>query len=195
MKHSTLHLDIWISAFGAGLTITLIGFLCESLTSSIFQPVLLVSMGASAILIFYRPHGDLSQPWHVFGGHLFAVLLGILGSKIPNLINGLHFIYVSGIVIMLMLLITHYLHCVHPPSGGTALFVLLSAEQIGYFQLFGLVLLNVALILLIAFIIHLFSPHRRYPNSFHDQKFQLLQSLGVSFLTQKIFCLKNDKEK
>jgi CBS-domain-containing membrane protein len=167
MKHTTLHLDIWISALGAGIAITSIGFLCESLTSSTFQPVLLVSMGASAILIFYRPHGDLSQPWHVFGGHLFAVLLGILCSKIPNIINELHLIYLSGGVIACLLIITHYLHCVHPPSGGTALFALFSAQQMGSFQLFTLVLLNVALILTIAFFIHLFSPHRRYPNSFY----------------------------
>jgi CBS domain-containing membrane protein len=161
------HLDIWLSTFGAGLTITLIGFLCESLTSSTFQPILLTSMGASAILIFYRPHGDLSQPWHVFGGHLLAVLLGILGSKIPILINELHLIHLSGIVIAITLLVTHYLHCVHPPSGGTALFSLFSAQQIGSFQLFSLVLLNVALILTLAFFIYLFVPHRRYPNSFY----------------------------
>jgi len=167
MKQTHLHLDIWISALGAGLTITLIGFLCESLTSSIFQPVLLVSMGASAILIFYRPHGDLSQPWHVLGGHLFAVLFGLLGSKIPNLINSLTLIQISGVVIAITLLVTHYLHCVHPPSGGTALFTLFSAQQMGSLRLFEIVLLNVALVLTLAFLINLFSPHRRYPLSFY----------------------------
>lgn len=165
MKHT--HLDIWISAIGAGIAITLIAFLCETLTSSIFHPVLLVSMGASAILIFYRPHGDLSQPWHVFGGHFFAVILGILGSKIPNIINEVSLIHICGGVIACLLLITHYLHCVHPPSGGTTLFALFSAQQIGDAQLFGLVLLNVALILTLAFFIYLFIPHRRYPNSLY----------------------------
>jgi CBS domain-containing membrane protein len=167
MKQTHLHLDIWINAFGAGLTITLIGLLCESLTSSTFQPVLLVSMGASAILIFYRPHGDLSQPWHVFGGHLFAVLFGLMGSQIPNIINELHLIHITGVVIAITLLVTHYLHCVHPPSGGTALFALFSAQQMGSFQLFSLVLLNVSLILTLAFLINFFSPHRRYPLSFY----------------------------
>lgn len=167
MKQTNLHLDVWISAFGAGLTITLIGFLCESLTSSVFQPILLVSMGASAILIFYRPHGDLSQPWHVLGGHLCAVIFGLLGSKIPNLINGLTLIQIGGVVIALTLLITHYLHCVHPPSGGTALFSLFSAHKIGDAQLFVLVLLNVSLILTLAFFTYLFVPHRRYPNSLY----------------------------
>lgn len=169
MKQINLHLDVWLSAFGAGLTITLIGFLCESLTSSIFQPILLASMGATAILIFYRPHGDLSQPWHVLGGHLFAVILGLLGAKLSIIINGLHLIHIAGIVITLTLLITHYLHCVHPPSGGTALFALFSTQQIGFIQLFVLVLLNVALILLIAFLINFFSPHRRYPHSFYKR--------------------------
>ncbi len=167
MKQINLHLDIWISAFGAGLTITFVSLLCEILTSSIFQPILLISMGASAILVFYRPHGDLSQPWHVFGGHLFAVIFGLLGSQIPNLINGLHLIHVSGVVVAITLLITHYLHCVHPPSGGTALFALFSAQQIGSLRLFEIVLLNVALVLTLAFFIYLFIPHRRYPNSFY----------------------------
>lgn len=165
MKH--IHLDIWISAFGAGLTITFVSSLCEILTSSIFQPILVVSMGASAILVFYRPHGDLSQPWHVFGGHLLAVSLGILGSKIPNLINTLTVIQISGVVIAITLLTTHYLHCVHPPSGGTALFALFSTQQIGSLRLFEIVLLNVALVLTLAFFIYLFVPHRRYPNSLY----------------------------
>lgn len=167
MKQVMVHFDIWISAMGAGLTIMLISLLCENLTSSTFQPVLVVSMGASSILIFYRPHGDLSQPWHVFGGHFFAVILGLLGAKLHFIINGLSLIQISGGVIALTLLITHYLHCVHPPSGGTALFALFSAQHLGSFQLFFLVLLNVALILIIAFLIHLFSPRRRYPNSLH----------------------------
>ncbi|MEY3220697.1 MAG: hypothetical protein RIT27_2054 [Pseudomonadota bacterium] len=165
MKQKKLHLDVWISAIGAGLTIMLVSILCDYLSSSDSHPLLVSSMGASSILIFYRPHGDLSQPWHVFGGHLFAATVGLLGAQLLEINSGLTLAQISGLAVALTLVVMHYTNSVHPPGGGTTLFAVLSASQLGMFQIFLSVLLNVALILSLATIINSFFPHRRYPNS------------------------------
>lgn len=167
MKQKKLHLDAWISALGAGLTIMLVSILCDYLTTSEHHPILVSSMGASAILIFYRPHGDLSQPWHVFSGHFFAVTCGLLSAQLLEIDSGLTLAQVSGLAVASTLVLMHYTNSVHPPGGGTTLFAVFSASQIPVFQIFLSVLLNVALILLLAILINSFFPHRRYPNSLY----------------------------
>lgn len=52
-----------------------------------WQPVgggnalVVASMGASAVLIFAVPHGALSQPWPVLGGHLVSALVGVSAAR------------------------------------------------------------------------------------------------------------------
>ena len=48
------------------------------------QPAALIvaSMGASAVLLFAVPHGPLSQPWPVAGGHLVSALIGVACAKL-----------------------------------------------------------------------------------------------------------------
>ena len=39
-------------------------------------------MGSSAVLLFAVPHGPLSQPWSVLGGHLVSALIGVACVKL-----------------------------------------------------------------------------------------------------------------
>ena len=39
-------------------------------------------MGASAVLLFAVPHGPLSQPWPLVGGHLISALVGVSCAKL-----------------------------------------------------------------------------------------------------------------
>ncbi len=41
----------------------------------------IASMGASAVLLFAAPHGAMSQPWSVFGGHLVSALVGVTCAR------------------------------------------------------------------------------------------------------------------
>ena len=41
------------------------------------NPILITSIGATAVLVFAVPHGALSQPWAVFGGHTISALVGL----------------------------------------------------------------------------------------------------------------------
>lgn len=84
-KDSSGHLEKWVAA-ARGL-VGLLGVLLISeaqlgLTSAA-GPV--ASMGASAMLLFAVPHGPLSQPWPVFGGHLVSAFIGVAcGKMIPE---------------------------------------------------------------------------------------------------------------
>ena len=39
--------------------------------------LLVASMGASAVLLFAVPHGALSQPWPLLGGHVVSATIGV----------------------------------------------------------------------------------------------------------------------
>ncbi|MCL6555915.1 MAG: HPP family protein [Burkholderiales bacterium] len=39
--------------------------------------LIVASMGASAVLLFAVPHGPLSQPWALIGGHLVSGVIGV----------------------------------------------------------------------------------------------------------------------
>jgi CBS domain-containing membrane protein len=47
--------------------------------------LVVASMGASAVLLFAVPHGPLSQPWSLTGGHLVSALIGVTCALwVPN---------------------------------------------------------------------------------------------------------------
>lgn len=43
--------------------------------------MVIASMGASAVLLFAVPHGQLSQPWPVVGGHVTSALIGVVAAR------------------------------------------------------------------------------------------------------------------
>jgi len=122
---------------------------------------LVASMGASAVLLFAVPHGPLSQPWAVFAGHLVSALIGVACSRAiddPALAGPL----AVGLAIGAM----HYLRCIHPPGGATALSAVLGGEtvqQLGYWFVLTPVLLNALTLLAIALVFNYPFPWRRYP--------------------------------
>ena len=75
------HIEKWLSALGG--MVSLLGILLISQLSLNMQgaSVLVASMGASAVLLFAVPHGALSQPWPVLGGHLVSALIGVSCAK------------------------------------------------------------------------------------------------------------------
>ena len=121
------------------------------------------SMGASAVLLFAAPHGALSQPWPVVGGHLISAFVGVTCAQWvaePML--------AAGIAVAISIGLMYGLRCLHPPGGATALFAVLGGEPIlrlGYHYLFTPVLLNVVVMLIIAVLFNYPFPWRRYPQA------------------------------
>jgi hypothetical protein len=118
-------------------------------------------MGASAVLLFAVPHGPLSQPWPLVGGHLVSALVGVSCAKlIPHGAIG------AAAAVSLAIGAMHYLRCIHPPGGATALTAVVGGsgvQALGYKFLLTPVLLNVVVILSVAVAFNAPFAWRRYP--------------------------------
>ncbi len=123
--------------------------------------LLVASMGASAVLLFAVPHGPLSQPWPLLGGHAISALLGVAVAKsVPNALIA------APLAVALSIGAMHYLRCLHPPGGATALTAVIGGEQVhelGYGFVLTPVLLNALLMLLAAVAVNYAFTWRRYP--------------------------------
>jgi CBS-domain-containing membrane protein len=122
---------------------------------------IIASMGSSAVLLFAVPHGPLSQPWSVFGGHLISAIVGVTCAKLiadPML--------AAAIAVGAAIGAMHYLRCIHPPGGATALGAVLGGDvvhQLGYQFVITPVMLNALTILLVALLFNAPFAWRRYP--------------------------------
>ncbi|WP_062065884.1 HPP family protein [Cellvibrio sp. OA-2007] len=123
--------------------------------------IMVTSMGASAVLLFAVPQGALSQPWAVIGGHLLSAFVGVSVQQLfPDQT------WTPALAVGLAVAVMHYLRCMHPPGGATALAAVIGGAEIfklGYFYLVAPILVNVVCILLLAIAFNAFFPWRRYP--------------------------------
>ncbi|MEP1448578.1 MAG: HPP family protein [Paraglaciecola sp.] len=164
--NSTSHTEKIISAFGGLISISgiiwLTSILIEVGTLDSNSGILVISsMGASAVLLFAVPHGALSQPWAVIGGHLISGVIGVTCFKL----FGNAFI-IAGLAVGLAIGAMYYLHCIHPPGGATALTVVVGGSVItdlGYHYLLVPVGINLVVILLLGIAYNAFFTWRRYP--------------------------------
>lgn len=155
------HLERLVSALGGLVAIFAILVVSHWSVGASGATLIVASMGASAVLVFAVPHGQLSQPWPVLGGHLVSAFVGV---SCTWLIAD-EFLAASvavGIAIALM----HYLRCIHPPGGATALAAVVGGSalhELGYAFLVTPVLLNVLTILVVGVAFNAPFPWRRYP--------------------------------
>ncbi len=154
------HREKIISAVAAFVGILLTGILSASLGHSAL-PLMIASMGASSVLLFAAPHSPMAQPWSFVGGHLLSALIGITCFKfIPSPFVA------AALAVALSSFVMHWLHCLHPPGGATALAMVLSGQEmhvLGYGALLSPVGLNVLILLIIALSVNNLFPGRRYP--------------------------------
>lgn len=158
------HLERLISAAGGFCGIFLILLISHQFVGLEDAALLVASMGASAVLVFAVPHGSLSQPWPVIGGHVVSALVGITcATFIPN--APLAAALAVGLAIGSM----HYFRCIHPPGGATALTAVIGGagvESLGYQFVVTPVLLNVVILILCAVAFNSPFAWRRYPATF-----------------------------
>jgi CBS domain-containing membrane protein len=125
--------------------------------------LVVASMGASAVLLFAVPHGPLSQPWSLTGGHLVSALIGVTCALwVPNEILA------GALAVGLAIGAMHYLNCIHPPGGATALTAVLGGDAVhalGYQFVITPVLINLLVILTVAVLFNYPFVRRRYPAS------------------------------
>lgn len=162
------HRERLVSALGGFLGIFAIIFISFKFLNEVGASLIVASMGASAVLLFAVPHGKLSQPWALLGGHGISAVIGVTCAKlIPDMNLAAAVAVGSAIGVM------HYLRCIHPPGGASALAAVVSGPQVhalGYMYVFTPVLLNAVIILGMAITVNAFFSWRRYPAAL--QKFK-----------------------
>ena len=150
-----------VAAAGGGLSIlALIYFSYWALPIS-DAPVIISSMGASAVLLFAVPHGQLSQPWPVIAGHGFSALIGVACARnIPLPVAA------AACAVGLSIGVMHQLKCIHPPGGATAFTAVMGGsaiQHLGYHFVLFPVLTNAVVMVLMAVVINSLFKWRRYP--------------------------------
>jgi len=122
---------------------------------------LIASMGASAVLLFAVPHGQLSQPWPVLAGHGFSALIGVACARwIPDQTMA------AAAAVGLSIGAMHSFKCIHPPGGATALTAVLggpAVHALGFHFVLCPVLVNGLVMVTIAVVFNGFFTWRRYP--------------------------------
>ena len=155
------HRERLLSALGGFFGIAVVYWISHVVLGDANSPLMVLSMGSTAVMLFAVPHGALSQPWPLLGGHLVSGLIGIACLLyVPNPILAASL--AAGLSIGAM----HYLRCIHPPAGATALAAALGGETVramGFGFVLAPVMLNVLIILLAAIAFNAMLPWRRYP--------------------------------
>lgn len=155
-----------VATLGGGLSmLILIGVSWWALPGDSAVAVV-ASMGASAVLLFAAPHGQLSQPWPVIAGHGISALIGVGCAHAIS-----HPLIAAASAVGLAIGAMQQFKCIHPPGGATALTAVLGGtaiHQLGFkFVLFP-VLTNAVAMVLLAVILNSAFKWRRYPAIFNQ---------------------------
>ncbi len=168
-----------VSALGGTLVIACIFFVSRAALGPTATLLIVPSMGASAVLLFAVPHGALSQPWNVFGGHVLSAIIGVSCAMLFS-----NEIMAASAAVGIAVGVMHYLRCIHPPGGATALAAVIGGEAthaLGYQFVLTPVMLNTLVMLAVAVAFNFVFPWRRYPAWLADKNRQpVAESTRVS---------------
>lgn len=161
--HKTGHLEKLLAVVGGFCGILVVLLISRHYLGVEGAAWIAASMGASAVLVFAVPHGALSQPWPLVGGHVLSALMGVSCAwLIPDPMIA------AASAVALAILSMQYLRCIHPPGGATALAAVVGGEGIqalGFLYVITPVLVNVLVLLLMAVLFNYPFPWRRYPTA------------------------------
>lgn len=172
-----------LAAFGG---ILLVGLISSFFITGPGLPMMVASMGASAVLLFAASHSPLAQPWPLIGGNILSAIVGVACSKLA-----LDPALAAALAVSLAILVMLLTHSLHPPGGAVSLIPVLSGENmhdLGYSFVLLPVALNVLVIFVGALIINNLLPGRRYPSRplqkrdelHHHDDPRVLDRLGVT---------------
>ena len=158
---TTDHLDKFVALVGGVVGLYLAIEVAASVFGNAVHGLVLASLGATAVLLFAVPRGALSQPWNVLGGHAISAAIGVLMRELVP-----HPLLAAALAVGLAIWAMHYLRCIHPPGGATALFGVLggdAVQSLGFGYVLHPVLSSVSVMVLVAVAVNLPFEWRRYP--------------------------------
>lgn len=124
-------------------------------------PIMVASMGASAVILFIIPTSPLAQPWPLIGGHIVSAAIGVVCAAGFADVTLASVCAVGGSVLAMLLL-----RCLHPPGAATALAPVLAGNAVaalGYGFVLMPVGLNVAIMLMLAIAVNRWVLGHQYP--------------------------------
>jgi len=174
--------ELFWSFIGAFVGIGIIAFYQSYFLTPYENIFLIVSFGATSVLIYGAIQSPLAQPRNLIGGHLISALIGVTIYKLlPDII------WLSApLSVALSIVLMQITKTLHPPGGATALIAVIGSEKIkalGYFYVLSPVLSGVLILLIVALIFNNLTSGRKYPT---DQRYT------KSFLSR--LKLKNSKK-
>lgn len=113
-----------VGCAGAVICVALTYLACSRLALA-DAPLIVASVGASAVLIFAVPASPMAQPWPVIGGNVISTLVGVLVYQLvpsPAL--------AAGVAVGAAILVMSLLRCLHPPGGAAALTAVIGSDAI-----------------------------------------------------------------
>jgi len=141
--------------------IFIIALLARSLIKDPSYPIVVASMGASAVILFMIPNSPLAQPWPFVGGQMLSAIIGIACAlNFDETIVAATYATSGSIFAMLLF------RCLHPPGAATALAPVMAGDSItslGYQFVLMPVGLNVLTMLVLAILINRVLMKRNYP--------------------------------
>ena len=152
--------DALIGTVGAALAKAITWLVSEAMLDSV-APILALSMGASAVILFTMPAAPAAQPAPLIVAHCVAAFWGVLSAQLID-----NTALAVGIAVGVHAGLMVRFGYMHPPSGGTALTAVIGGEavtKLGYTFIWRPVLLNALLLVLLAIVINAPFAWRRYP--------------------------------
>ena len=151
----------FVAALGGGLSILTLSVFSWWAMPDAGATAIIASMGASAVLLFAVPHGQLSQPWAVIAGHGLSAVIGVFCAH-----NISRPMVAAACAVGFAIGAMHQLKCIHPPGGATAFTAVMGGgaiHNLGYQFVIFPVLANAVVMVLLAILINSAFKWRRYP--------------------------------
>lgn len=142
-----------ITAIGSFLGIGLISIL----NTYYAIPLLVPSMGASAVLLYAACHVPMAQPRNVIGGHLVSATAGVLVFQLLG-----NQWWTIALAVTLAIFFMNLTHTLHPPGGATAFVAVYTGQSFSY--ILSPVGLGAVLLVIIAVLVNNCSSKRKYPD-------------------------------
>ena len=117
---------------------------------------LMISFGATALIVIVLYDKEFAQPGNIFFGHLLGIVVGILFNELMG-VSSISLALAVGTTIMLMM----YLKVIHPPAAANPLIALFADVSIEY--IIFPVITGSLVIIVISTIINKFILKRNYP--------------------------------
>lgn len=150
-----------IATAGGGLAILCLLLLSFRAVPGMGALAVVASMGASAVLLFGVPHGQLSQPWPILAGHGISAFIGVVCARWignPTVAAACAVGFSIGAM--------HQFKCIHPPGGATAFTAVMggsAVRDLGFGFILFPVLTNALVLVVLAVILNGAFRWRRYP--------------------------------